>query len=186
MKWLRHRTVITVGLVVAGTTLVSFGWYQKRGYLDLVASGAQATEEARFDNRDFERAEGNLFASRDLLAYNRGVRASAAGQFVLAMRLFQEVISLSQSPTLRAKAHYNLGNLLALQGKAREAVAMYREALRLDPSDWDAKSNLETLYAKVQISEEETTNAALKQAQEPTEREGEIGQGGPGAEKAGI
>lgn len=186
MKWLRIRTAVTAGLLVVGATSVFLAWYQKHGYVNLVAAGVRATEEARFDNRDFERAERNLFASEDLLAYNRGVRASAASQLALAMRLFQEVISLSPSPTLRAKAHYNLGNLLALQGKVREAAAMYREALRLDPSDWDAKSNLETLYAQLQISEEEPTNASLKQAQEPREAGAKMGQGAPGSEKAGI
>jgi hypothetical protein len=63
---------------------------------------------------------------------------------------------------------------------------MYREALRLDPSDWDAKSNLEMLYGRPQVSGEERTNASLKQAREPRESGDEIGQSGPGSEKAGI
>lgn len=186
MKWLRLWTAVTAGLLIVGTTLVFLGWYQKHGYVDLVAIAAKATEEARFDNQDLDRAEGNVFASKDLIAYNRGVRASAAGQFALAVRHFQEVISQSQSSALRAKAHYNLGNLFALRGKAREAAAMYREALHLDPSDWDAKSNLETLYAQLRTSEEEGTSAALKQAGEPQESGGEISQGRQGSEKGGI
>lgn len=186
MKWLRHRTVVTVGLLVFGTTLLFLGWYQKRGYLDLMATGAKAIEEARFDNLDFERAEGNLFAAKDLIAYNRGVRASAAGRFAPAARHFQEVLFQSQSPTLRANAHYNLGNLLTLQGNLREAVKMYREALRLDPWNWDAKANLEKLYAQVQGPEEERANASLKPAQEPREPGDERGQSGSESEKAGI
>lgn len=187
MKWPRLRTVVIVGLLAAGTILVSLGWHEKRGYVDAVATGTRATEEGRFDSRDFERAERNLFASKDLLAYDRGVRAYAAGQAALAARYFRDVISQSQSPALRAKAHYNLGNLLALGGKASEAAEMYREALRLDPSDWDAKSNLETLYAQVQTSEEEGGNASLRQDREPGQSGNERGQGGgPGAEGAGI
>ncbi|MBI4610026.1 MAG: tetratricopeptide repeat protein [Candidatus Rokubacteria bacterium] len=186
MNWLRLRTAIAVGLLAAGTTSVFLGWYQKRGYVDLVAAGARATEEAKFDNRDFERAGGNLLASRDLIAYNRGVRASAAGQFAVAARYFQEAISRSRSPALRAKAHYNLGNVFAVQGKVREAAEMFREALRLDPSDWDAKSNLETLYTRVQISEEEGTNASLKQAQDLGRAGDEMGQGSSVSGKAGI
>lgn len=184
MKWLRLRTAVTVGLLLVGTTLVFLGWYQKRGYLDLIASGARATEDTRFDNLDFERAERNLFGAKDLIAYNRGVRASAAGRFAAAAGFFQEVISQSQSPTLRAKAYYNLGNLLVLAGNAREAVEIYREALRLDPSDWEAKSNLEMLYA--QISGKETTDASLTQAREPGEPGDETGRSGPGSEKTGI
>ena len=184
MKWLQLRTFAILGLLLVGTTLVFLGWYQKRGYLDLMASGARATEEARFDNLDFERAGQNLFGGKDVIAYNRGVRAFAAGRFAAAAGHFQEVISRSESPTLRAKAYYNLGNLLALGENAREAAEMYREALRLDPSDWEAKSNLEMLYA--QAPGEERADASLTQAREPGKPGDETGQSGPGSKKAGI
>lgn len=186
MRWLRHRTAVTVGLLAVGLTLVAVGWYEKRGYVDLVAAGVRATEERRLDSRDFERAEGNLFAAPDLLAYNRGIRAYAAGRSAVAAGHFQEVISGSRSASLRALAYYSLGNLLALEGRAREAAEMYREALRLDPSDWDAKANLELLYAQLAVSEGEKAQAALKQAQEPVGAGDEVGQGGPGSGKAGI
>lgn len=182
VQW--RRIGLAAGLVGMGAILVLAGWYQKRGYLDPVATGAKATEEARLDNLDFERAEGNLFAAQDVLAYDRGVRASTAGQFPLAARHFQDVIARSHSPSLRAKAHYNLGNLLALQGKVREAAEMYREALRLDPSDWDAKSNLETLY-EVEPSESDGARAALRQAPARDAGSG-AGQGGTGPAKSGI
>ncbi|MFQ5898689.1 MAG: tetratricopeptide repeat protein [Candidatus Methylomirabilia bacterium] len=184
MNW--YRTAITFWLLAVGTALLVLGWYHKLGYVDLVAAAARATEEGRFDNRDLDRAEQNLFASRDLLAYNQGVRASAAGRLELAARHFQEVIGRSRSPTLGAKAYYNLGNLLALEGNPREAVEMYRAALRLDPSDWDAKSNLETLYAQFGVSEGEGTNAALKQARDLVEFGDENDQGGPGTDTPGI
>ena len=186
MKWLRHRAVLTVGLLIVGAASLSLGWYQKRGYLDPMASGARATEQARFDNLEFERAEGNLFAAKDLIAYNRGVRASAAGQVVLAARHFRQAISKSQSPTLRARAYYNFGNLLARKGSAKEAAEMYREALRLDPTDWDAKSNLERLYALLQVPGEARADASLKQARELGNSADEAGQSGSGSDKGGI
>ncbi|MFQ5827644.1 MAG: tetratricopeptide repeat protein [Candidatus Methylomirabilia bacterium] len=184
MSW--HRTAAIVGLLVAGMMWVGLGWYHKLGYVDLIAAAARATEERRFDNRDLDRAEGNVLASKDLLAYNRGVSASAAGRSELAARHFQDVIARSQSPTLRAKAYYNLGNLLALEGNVRGAAEMYRGALRLDPSDWDAKSNLEMLYAQLGVSEGEGTKAALRQAREAEKSGDEKGQGGSQAGTAGI
>jgi tetratricopeptide (TPR) repeat protein len=182
--WL--RTAVAAWLLLAiGASLTFIGWYQKHGYLDRMASGVGATEEARFDNLDFDRAQGNLFASHDLLAYDRAVRASAAGQRARAARQFQDVIVRSPSPALRAKAYYNLGNLFVLRGKAREAAEMYREALRLDPSDWEAKSNLETLY-EAEATENEGASASLTQARDPGEAGSELGQGGPGPGRAGI
>lgn len=186
MRGLQRRTAVTVGLLAVGLILVGLGWYQKRGYADLVATGVKATEEGRFENRDFERADANLFASRELLAYNRGVRAATAGQPAAAARYFQEVLSRGASPALRARASYNLGNLLALEGRAREAADMYREALRLDPADWDAKANLERLYRQLEVAGEKQAKSGLTQAREPGEAGDETGQGGRGSAQGGI
>lgn len=183
MGWLQHRITVTVGVLFVGATLIAVGLYQKFGYFDRVAAGVKATEQGRFDNRDFERAARNLFASQALLAYNRGVRAAAAGRLRSAAAYFREVLSGSDSPTLKAKAHYNLGNLRALEGKGTEAAAMYREALRLDPSDWDAKYNLEALFVMQLKREDEGTNAALQQA--PGSRDVQQGAGSSGSSDAG-
>lgn len=164
MKWFRGRITLTVGLLSFGTILIAAGLYQKLGHVDRVAAGVRATEEGRFDNRDFERAARNLFSSHALLAYDRGVRAAAAGRFPSAAAYFRDVLSRSDSPALKAKAHYNLGNLLAREGKGKEAAAMHREALRLDPSDWDAKYNLEALLSIQAGGDDERTNAGLRQA----------------------
>lgn len=182
----RLRSLVAVGFLVVGATLVALGSSYEVGYVDPVASAARATAERRFDNRDLDRAQRSPFASRALVAYDRGVRASAAGELALAVRQFQEVIARSDSPTLRAKAYYNLGNLLALAGKAPEAASMYREALRLDPSDWDAKANLEMLSAQADTSERAAANATLRQAPEPGGPGGGNGPGGAGTERVGI
>lgn len=183
----RLRTAIALGLTTVGAALLLLAWDQKHGYVDRVATGAKAIEDGRFEDRNFERADGHPFASRDLLIYNRGVRAYAAGQLAEAARLFQEVISRGRSPSLRAKAYYNLGNLLALEGKPHEAVALYREALRLDPGDWDAKANLEMLSAELQSSEAQEADAPLTQAAPPEDHTAPGGpRGSPGGKEAGI
>ena len=51
------------------------------------------------------------------------------------------VIALRLSPGL-APAHYNLGVILAAQGRAGEAAGQYREALRLNPGFAEARRNL--------------------------------------------
>ncbi len=62
----------------------------------------------------------------------------------------------AQSPELRARAFYNLGNAHARDGSAdrvenlRDAIAAYRRALLLDPDDDDARWNLELAMRRLE------------------------------------
>jgi Ca-activated chloride channel family protein len=58
-------------------------------------------------------------------------------------------------PDLRAQAYYNLGNSFYRQGQFAEAVAAYKEALKLNPDDQDAKHNLE--LAQRQLDKQQLT-----------------------------
>ena len=53
--------------------------------------------------------------------------------------LFRRAIAVTQN---NATAHVNLGSALQAGGKSSEAIAEYREALRLDPKQFEADSNL--------------------------------------------
>jgi len=45
--------------------------------------------------------------------------------------------------------HYNLGVFLERRGLRRQAAEQFREVLRLDPEDSDARANLERLAGPV-------------------------------------
>ncbi|GAB6041656.1 VWA domain-containing protein [Endothiovibrio diazotrophicus] len=65
-----------------------------------------------------------------------GWRASAhyrAGEYDEALKAWQGIDS--------ADAHYNQGNALARQGKLKEALAAYEQALKADPKMADAEAN---------------------------------------------
>ena len=49
-----------------------------------------------------------------------------------------------------ALAWFVLGRALALRGRHQEAIAAYRENLRLDPGDWYAHNNLGNVYRATQ------------------------------------
>jgi Ca-activated chloride channel family protein len=58
-------------------------------------------------------------------------------------------------PDLRAQAYYYLGNSLYRQGQFAEAIAAYKETLKLNPDDQDAKHNLE--LAQQQLEKQQLT-----------------------------
>jgi tetratricopeptide (TPR) repeat protein len=64
------------------------------------------------------------------------------GKFDEAMRRYQMALE-SEDPDVLARAYYNLGNCYLKLGKTRDAIACYENALLINPSDPDAKHNLE-------------------------------------------
>jgi len=85
-------------------------------------------------------------------------------------------------PDLRARAYYNLGNSFYRQGQFAEAITAYKEALKLNPDDQDAKHNLE--LARQQLEKQQLTPSPQPSQcplgtptpqPSPTEEEGEKG-----------
>lgn len=87
------------------------------------------------------------------LHYNLGTALLRLGRYEEARQQL-ELATRAEEPEIRQRAHYNAGNTdldpaftapatEARREQLQRAVAAYREALRLDPADEDAKWNLE-------------------------------------------
>lgn len=84
------------------------------------------------------RAESQLITQADS-AYN-------ADDFRQAADMYLNVIQ-QEGPS--AKLYYNLGNTYYRLGEMGNAVIAYERALRLDPSDKDARNNLDFVNARI-------------------------------------
>lgn len=60
-----------------------------------------------------------------------------------ALALFTTVAETAEEPALKAKAFYNKGAVLSKQKKLEESIDAYKNALRQDPSDKEARENLQ-------------------------------------------
>ena len=76
-----------------------------------------------------------------ILQYNAGDALAMKGELPKAEVSFQEAAK-SANPLLKGASHYNRGNVLFVQGKYAEAADAYKESLRANPRDVDAKYNL--------------------------------------------
>lgn len=76
-----------------------------------------------------------------VLHFNAGAAAYQAGDFGHAEKEFGEAAQSALVP-LRAAAHYNRGNSLFRQQRWADAIEAYKESLRVNPVDEDAKYNL--------------------------------------------
>ena len=70
------------------------------------------------------------------------MRSTGSDEFQRAMEAYLEAAE-SGDPEWQSQAWYNLGNALMRQQQPGPAAEAYKEALRRDPLDQDAKHNLE-------------------------------------------
>lgn len=87
--------------------------------------------------------------------YGKGSSEYMLKNYDKAQTSYNEALNTSEDK-LRAKALYNLGNISFKNNKLEEALALYRKALELDPSDDEARYNYE--YIKYQKSPPEEKN----------------------------
>ena len=87
------------------------------------------------------------------LDYNIGCAQYKSNSYNEAVKGFTKIISSLESKELKQKAFYNLGNTMFKAGDLNNAIEMYKQALRLKPSDIDAKINLE--FAQKMLKENE-------------------------------
>ena len=76
-----------------------------------------------------------------ILHFNAGDAAAMMGDFSKAEKSYTESAQ-SAHPVLKGASHYNRGNTLFYQGKWADAIEAYKESLRANPRDEDAKYNL--------------------------------------------
>jgi tetratricopeptide (TPR) repeat protein len=167
---------------------VGFAVYQQR-YLRVIAKGNDAVAEQRFDVQHYDEAQRYWFANNTLLLFNQGVLAFKARNLPRATEYFRQVQQRATNPTLQIQSHYNLGLVMLALDEAERAAEFFKETLRLDPHNTEAKFNLERLYHFVLKSHTEQGEASLKQAPgAPQDKEQGRGTEGQGRSKspAGI
>jgi tetratricopeptide (TPR) repeat protein len=100
---------------------------------------------------------------RALAADSTPVRAYSSGNAYYRMRRYEDAavryrLAAAGSPAVRQPSVYNLGNSLVRAAEEApergqlllDAIAAYEEALRLDPTDRDAKWNLELALKRLE------------------------------------
>jgi Ca-activated chloride channel family protein len=123
-------------------------------YLLLVALLMITNDDARRANEAYQK--GDYPAAEQLylqaiqqnpddarLYFNLGNALAQQGKFNEAASAFERFKDQTDDPIEKAKADYNLGNIFGNQQKWDRAAEQYRQALRQNPHDPDAKYNFE-------------------------------------------
>jgi Ca-activated chloride channel homolog len=115
----------------------------------------------------YEEAE-KLEPESDLLQYNIGNVYHKLNDHIDASKRYHKILQSEDEDLargLKSQTHYNLGNSLVRMKKANEAIRQYKDALRLNPQDEDAKYNLEFLM-KSQDQEKQNQKQDQKKERE--------------------
>lgn len=126
----------------------------------IVEDGNESFEENRFDEaiEFYERAAG-IAEDKASVEYNRANALLKKGDTEGALKSYEES-NLHGSKSLKAKSYYNEGNAQFGEGKYSEAAEAFKNSLKYDSSDMDAKVNLE--MAMKMIKEEQKNNKEKK------------------------
>jgi len=147
------------------------------------AALSNETANARFAAGDYT---GALAAYRDLqqespdspeLAVNAANALHKIAEYPRALAEYGKAID-GKDLTLRAIAQYDRGNTLFRMARYEDARDAYREALRIDPTDRDAKFNLEVIQRILSAR-------PAQPGQQPGPGQGQSGSPRPGAQGPG-
>ncbi len=142
-------------------------------YIDLVKKGNEA-----FNNQDYAKAlefyrqaEPELPLSPEL-AYNLGNGLYGQGEYEAALEQYTKALN-STDFKIAQKSHYNLGNTHFRMGDYQKAIGEFEQALKLDPTDLDAKYNLEVSrkMLKEQIKPQQGGEEDKKQQQQQQDQQ---------------
>jgi len=117
--------------------------------------GNRLYEEGRFAEAHEKYLEALLEApDSPVIRFNDGNALYQGGNCGPALEACRAAVE-GGDPELAAAAWYNLGNTLYRQGALPESLEAFKQALRADPADADAKHNLERVLEQMQEQEQQ-------------------------------
>lgn len=140
---MRLRWLLLFASIPVASAHGAMGWFEKND--PRVQAGMEAEEKGDYETalKQYELAQKD-FPSSAQLDFNRGHALHKLGRNEEAKQAFEKALEHDKGE-LANKIHFNLGNVLAALDKKREAIAEYRQALRVKPNDTHARHNMEVL-----------------------------------------
>lgn len=131
--------------------------------------GNKYYNESKYDEALTEYRSAQVLAPElEEVSFNAGNALYRKGELPDALREYQRAVG-RDDPVLAAAAHYNAGDALFRMGDLEAAIESFKQSLRLNPDDEDAKYNLELaleMLRQQQSSQQENQEQEQDQQQE--------------------
>lgn len=126
----------------------------------------QLYETGRFADAAKLYADQDMDNPRDIrYRYNRGCADYQASDFKGAMAAFSSVLKRTDDPKTQLKAVFNLGNTAFKQKDFASAKAYYQQAIVLDPTNENARFNLELTLRELEKRKKQEEEKQKQQQQ---------------------
>jgi Ca-activated chloride channel family protein len=133
---------------------------------ELYRQGRFAEAETAYARHDMDHPKDTRYR------YNRGCSAYQNSDYKGAMAAFSSVLRRTEDNQIRFKAAFNLGNTAYKMGDFESAATYYRQALLADPSNEDARYNME-LALRAREKQKEEQNEKPKTEHEKENQKGQ-------------
>ena len=105
--------------------------------------------------------------------FNTGVALQRQKNYTDAAKLFQTSAENSTDTSIRARSLYNKGIAEVNQKQLQEAINSFKQSLRVNPSDDDARENLQKALNELNKQNKQQQNQNKKQDQKPQDKKQE-------------
>lgn len=138
----------------------------------LVNGGNDFYKEEKFPDAEVNYRKA-LTKERDLVQghFNLGDALGKQGKFSDAVKEYESALAKAEGNDTKAFAHYNIGNSLLKEQRYGEAVQSYINALKLNPTDEDAKYNLSYALEKMRQQQQKQKNKNDKNKQQKQDQQ---------------
>lgn len=136
------RIILTIGLIITAATL-----YAQQ---NMVRKGNQLYDQKKYKEaagvyQDAVKKNPNYLPG----IFNLGNALYQEKNYEASRKTFDALAKKANDPKIKSSSDYNVGNTYMSEQKWKEAVDAYKQALRKNPQDEDAKYNLSYALAKM-------------------------------------
>ena len=123
--------------------------------VEKIREGNRLYQEKRYEDAITNYKEAiRINPSASIAFFNMGTAKYSQGYYASAINDFNTVLARKDA-ALEANTYYNLGNAFFKANMVKPAVHSYKEAVRLNPYDMDARYNLEVALERLKTVEKE-------------------------------
>jgi len=147
-SWFKQGILLLPALILSGISLFA------QGERKFIRQGNREFEKHNYSESEisYRRAIDKNKSSADAV-FNAGDALYKQEKYEDAEKQFIESHRMNEDRDKKAGSMYNLGNSLLKAGKLKESIEAYKNSLRLNPGNMQAKYNL--AYAQDRLKEQE-------------------------------